>query len=75
MSTVVNDQGFLLTKHRLYMSSKPFEDLRILARWLGITYTVDDGMGTKSGGKLEPGSSGPAWGLLITSPKKVCTKI
>ncbi|MDQ6582707.1 T6SS immunity protein Tli3 family protein, partial [Enterobacter hormaechei] len=28
--TVVNDQGFLLTKHRLYMSSKPFEDPRIL---------------------------------------------
>ncbi|HCH0655439.1 TPA: hypothetical protein NKO53_004911, partial [Klebsiella aerogenes] len=24
--TVVNDQGFLQTKHRLYMSSKPFDD-------------------------------------------------
>ncbi|MED5649635.1 hypothetical protein VZ230_22290, partial [Enterobacter hormaechei] len=28
--TVVNDQGFLQTKHQLYMSSKPFEDPRIL---------------------------------------------
>ncbi|MDM7098941.1 hypothetical protein QUG67_22850, partial [Enterobacter hormaechei] len=41
--TVVNDQGFLLTKHRLYMSSKPFEDPRILPGGPGITYTVDDG--------------------------------
>ncbi|CAH3622968.1 hypothetical protein AI2619V1_2476, partial [Enterobacter cloacae] len=61
--TVVNDQGFLLTKHRLYMSSKPFEDPRILPGGPGITYTVDDGMGNKVRGKLEPGSSGPAWGL------------
>ena len=28
--TVVNDQGFLQTKHRLYMSSKPFDDPRLL---------------------------------------------
>ncbi|HEP0495179.1 TPA: hypothetical protein QIT68_003573, partial [Enterobacter hormaechei subsp. hoffmannii] len=45
--TVVNDQGFLLTKHRLYMSSKPFEDPRILPGGPGIAYTVDDGMGNK----------------------------
>ncbi|WP_241107239.1 hypothetical protein [Enterobacter hormaechei] len=58
--TVVNDQGFLLTKHRLYMSSKPFEDLRILPGGLGIAYTVDDGMGNKVSGKLEPRSlAGP----------------
>ncbi|TXT98840.1 hypothetical protein D4N07_21560 [Enterobacter hormaechei] len=61
--TVVNDQGFLQTKHRLYMSSKPFEDPRILPGGPGIAYTVDDGMGNKVRGKLEPGSSGPAWGL------------
>ncbi|MFH2740077.1 hypothetical protein [Enterobacter hormaechei] len=61
--TVVNDQGFLQTKHRLYMSSKPFEDPRILPGGPGIAYTVDDGMGNKVSGKLEPGSSGPAWGL------------
>ncbi|KTG93433.1 T6SS immunity protein Tli3 family protein, partial [Enterobacter hormaechei] len=45
--TVVNDQGFLLTKHRLYMSSKPFEDPRILPGGPGIAYTVDDGMRNK----------------------------
>ncbi|WP_310608898.1 T6SS immunity protein Tli3 family protein, partial [Buttiauxella brennerae] len=28
--TVVNDQGFLQTKNSLYMSSKPFDDPRIL---------------------------------------------
>ena len=38
--TVVNDQGFLLTKHRLYMSSKPFEDPRILPGGPGIAYTA-----------------------------------
>ena len=30
--TVVNDQGFLLTKHRLYMSSKPFDDPRLATK-------------------------------------------
>ncbi|MFZ3619020.1 T6SS immunity protein Tli3 family protein [Leclercia barmai] len=61
--TVVNDQGFLQTKHRLYMSSKPFEDPRILPGGPGIEYTVDDGMGGTVHGKLKPGSSGLAWGL------------
>ncbi|CAM8677089.1 MULTISPECIES: T6SS immunity protein Tli3 family protein [Leclercia] len=61
--TVVNDQGFLQTKHRLYMSSKPFEDPRILPGGPGIEFTVDDGMGNNVNGKLKPGSSGPAWGL------------
>ncbi len=54
--TVVNDQGFLQTKHRLYMSSKPFEDPRILPGGPGIAYTVDDGMGNKVSGKLDPRS-------------------
>ncbi|WP_155033290.1 T6SS immunity protein Tli3 family protein [Enterobacter asburiae] len=61
--TVVNDQGFLQTKHRLYMSSKPFDDPRILPGGPGIKYTVDDGMGSKVNGKLEPRFPGPAWGL------------
>ena len=61
--TVVNDQGFLQTRHRLYMSSKPFDDPRILPGGPGIEFTVDDGMGNKVHGKLKPGSSGPAWGL------------
>jgi hypothetical protein len=34
--TVINDQGFLETKHRLYMSSKPFDDPRILPGGLGF---------------------------------------
>ena len=62
--TVVNDQGFLQTRHRLYMSSKPFEDPRILPGGPGITYTVDDGMGNKVNGVLEPHSSGWAWGTV-----------
>jgi len=57
--TVINDQGFLQTKHRLYMSSKPFEDPRILPDGPGITYTASDG----AVHHIEPGSSGPAWGL------------
>lgn len=57
--TVVNDQGFLQTKHRLYMSSKPFDDPRILPGGPGITYTASDG----AVHYLKPKSSGPAWGL------------
>ncbi|WP_312208565.1 hypothetical protein, partial [Leclercia sp.] len=62
--TVVNDQGFLQTKHRLYMSSKPFEDPRILPGGPGIEYTVDDGMGGIVNGKLEARSPGWAWGMI-----------
>ena len=51
------------TKHRLYMSSKPFDDPRIQPGGPGIEYTVDDGMGGKVNGKLEPSNAGPAWGL------------
>lgn len=57
--TVVNDQGFLQTAHRLYMSSKPFDDPRVAAGGPGITYTASDG----AVHHLKPGSSGPAWGL------------
>ena len=57
--TVVNDQGFLQTKHRLYMSSKPFDDQRTLPGGSGITYTASDG----AIHHLKPNSSGPAWGL------------
>ncbi|EKM0373956.1 hypothetical protein PTT42_003654 [Cronobacter turicensis] len=57
--TVVNDQGFLKTKHRLYMSSKPFDDPRLAPGGPGITYTLDDGTVQR----IEPYSPGPAWGL------------
>ncbi|HGH4599151.1 hypothetical protein LWT83_00905 [Enterobacter hormaechei] len=62
--TVVNDQGFLLTKRRLYMSSKPFEDPRILPGGPGIAYTVDDGMGNKVSDTLDPRFPGWAWGMV-----------
>ncbi|MGQ3985325.1 T6SS immunity protein Tli3 family protein, partial [Enterobacter hormaechei] len=62
--TVVNDQGFLQTKHQLYMSSKPFEDPRILPGGPGIAYTVDDGMGNKVSDTLGPRFPGWAWGMV-----------
>ena len=57
--TVVNDQGFLQTKHRLYMSSKPFDDPRVVEGGPGITYTLEDGTVQR----IEPQSPGPAWGM------------
>ena len=62
--SVINDQGFLQTKHRLYMSSKPFDDPRLAASGPGIEYSVDDGMGNKVNGKLEPRFPGWAWGMV-----------
>lgn len=62
--TVVNDQGFLQTKHRLYMSSKPFDDPRLAAGGPGIEYTADDGTGQKVSGKVEPRSPGWPWGMV-----------
>jgi len=62
--TVVNDQGFLQTRHRLYISSKPFEDPRILPGGPGIAYTVDDGMGNKVSDRLESRFPGWAWGMV-----------
>ncbi|EPP1034715.1 T6SS immunity protein Tli3 family protein [Cronobacter turicensis] len=58
--TVVNDQGFLQTKHRLYMSSKPFDDLRLVAGGPGITYTLDDGTVQR----IDPQFPGWAWGMV-----------
>lgn len=56
--TVVNDQGFLQTKHRLYMSSKPFDDPRLTAGGPGIKYVVEGEVHT-----ITPQFSGPAWGM------------
>ncbi|WP_418721926.1 T6SS immunity protein Tli3 family protein [Enterobacter chuandaensis] len=56
--TVVNDQGFLLTKHRLYMSSRPFDDPRLATGGPGIDYVVE---GVTH--RIKPQSPGPAWGL------------
>ncbi|MGR5945982.1 T6SS immunity protein Tli3 family protein [Enterobacter sp. C4G1] len=57
--TVVNDQGFLQTKHRLYMSSKPFDDPRILPGGPGIHYELEDGVK----GYITPQFPGPSWGM------------
>ncbi|HBH7062559.1 hypothetical protein L8P35_21045 [Enterobacter cloacae] len=58
--TVVNDQGFLQTKHRLYMSSKPFDDPRLLPGGAGIQYKLGDG----TNGNIKPGTGGWAWGMV-----------
>lgn len=58
--TVVNDQGFLQTKHRLYMSSKPFDDPRILPGGSGIHYKLEDGYEAD----ILPGSGGWPWGMV-----------
>lgn len=57
--TVVNDQGFLQTKHRLYMSSKPFDDPRLEPGGPGIPYQISDGTTYE----ITPQSPGEAWGL------------
>lgn len=56
--TVVNDQGFLQTKHRLYMSSKPFDDPRLAAGGPGIQYVIEGETHT-----ITPQSPGPSWGM------------
>ena len=58
--TVVNDQGFLQTKHSLYMSSKPFDDPRLLPGGEGIHYELPDGVQ----GDIKPGTGGWSWGMV-----------
>jgi len=58
--TVVNDQGFLQTIHRLYMSSKPFDDPRVVTGGPGITYTLDDGTVQS----ITPEFPGWKWGMV-----------
>ncbi|HAT1623095.1 TPA: hypothetical protein I8Y04_004861 [Raoultella planticola] len=66
--TVVSDQGFLLTRQgNLYMSSKPFDDPRIIPGGAGVDYV--DVYGNKH--HLRPGSAGPKWGLLYIPPKSL----
>ncbi|WP_423778185.1 T6SS immunity protein Tli3 family protein [Enterobacter oligotrophicus] len=69
--TVVNDQGFLQTKHSLYMSSKPFDDPRVVTGGPGIPYTASDG----SVGRLEPGSAGEAWGMVYMTKRALVNSI
>ena len=69
--TVVNDQGFLLTKQgRIYMSSKPFDDPRLAPDGPGITYYLD---GEKQ--EITPQFPGWAWGMVYFNPKTLITSV
>jgi len=61
--TVVNDQGFMLTKNGdLYMSSKPFDDSRLESGGSGIPYIYRDHDNKLNHDRLMPGVSGLDWG-------------
>ncbi|MBU9815827.1 hypothetical protein J1781_13295 [Rahnella sp. C60] len=63
--TVVNDQGFLLTKKSLYMSSRGFDDPRILPGGPGITFTAPDG----TLDTIKPRSPGWSWGMVYMTKR------
>ena len=66
--TVVNDQGFLLTRQgNLYMSSKPFDDPRVMPGGPGVDYVDMDGEKQN----IAPGSAGPGWGLEYIATKAI----
>lgn len=66
--TVVNNQGFVKTVDGdLYISSKPFDDPRLLPGGVGIPYTYRDYHGSLQQARLIPGSSGLDWGEEYTS--------
>jgi len=61
--TVVNDQGYVLTKQGdLYMSSKPFEDPRLEPGGSGIDYTFTNSRGQAQTNHIRPGYGGGKWG-------------
>ncbi|WP_414072322.1 hypothetical protein [Rahnella rivi] len=61
--TVVNNQGFVLTRQGdLYMSSKPFDDPRLSPGGSGIAFTFRDHRGNLKQDRLMPGNSGLDWG-------------
>jgi len=63
--SVVNDRGYFLTKDGwLYVSSAPFDDLRVRKGGSGIDYIIDGE--TKH---LNPLSAGPSWGLDFVKEK------
>ncbi|MCK7309974.1 T6SS immunity protein Tli3 family protein [Enterobacter quasiroggenkampii] len=63
--TVVNDQGFLQTKHSLYMSSRPFDDPRLVSDGPGVTYQLEDGTVQQ----IEPRFPGWPWGMVYMTRK------
>ncbi|AIN14170.1 T6SS immunity protein Tli3 family protein [Yersinia pseudotuberculosis] len=61
--TVVNDQGFVLTKQGdIYMSSKPFDDPRLEPGGSGIDYTRTTSRGRVETHHIRPGYGGGKWG-------------
>jgi hypothetical protein len=58
--TVVNDQGFLQTKHSLYMSSRPFDDPRVLPGGKGIKYQLENG----EVDEIKADAPGWKWGMV-----------
>ncbi|CAH0211605.1 hypothetical protein SRABI106_01765 [Rahnella aquatilis] len=61
--TVVNDQGFMLTKAGdIYMSSKPFDDPRLEPGGSGIDYTITTKRGLVQNHHIAPGYGGGKWG-------------
>jgi hypothetical protein len=61
--TVVNDQGYVLTKTGdLYMSSKPFDDPRLEPGGSGIDYTFTNSRGLAQTNHIRPGYGGGKWG-------------
>ncbi|EPL4523266.1 T6SS immunity protein Tli3 family protein [Enterobacter asburiae] len=69
--TVINDQGFLETKHRLYMSSKPFDDPRILPGGQGIQYRLDNG----EMDEITPDAPGWSWGMVYFTKEGLQGKV
>ncbi|MFD3250111.1 hypothetical protein ACFPL2_25680, partial [Rahnella aquatilis] len=66
--TVVNDQGFMLTKSGdIYMSSKPFDDPRLEPGGSGIAYDYRDYRGNIKHDRLMPGTTGLKWGTEYLS--------
>ncbi|MDR3434207.1 MAG: hypothetical protein P4L95_20290, partial [Rouxiella aceris] len=66
--TVVNDQGFILTKWGdIYMSSKPFDDPRLEPGGSGITYSLVSPQGFRETIVMRPGYGGGKWGKEYAS--------
>ncbi|MDR3711553.1 MAG: hypothetical protein P4L51_01965, partial [Puia sp.] len=66
--TVVNDQGFILTKWGdIYMSSKPFDDPRLEPGGSGITYSLVSPQGFRETILMRPGYGGGKWGKEYAS--------
>ncbi len=73
--TVVNDQGFLLTRQgRIYMSSHPFDDPRLAPGGPGIDYTIMF-RGQPRQRHTSPQFPGPGWGLEYIDPPRVLHKL